>query len=91
MALHFGASPTFLPRQVMDFLGLDKEWLQSEQAEQVLLSGHYDYDAGNQSVHDAVHEALLLYINPHDIGRRLRGADEVDSRGEAYRGSLRRQ
>ncbi|KAF2629768.1 hypothetical protein BU25DRAFT_456825 [Macroventuria anomochaeta] len=45
MAPQFTASTVTLPKKVMDILGLTKEWLETEEAQQVFLGHQYNYDA----------------------------------------------
>lgn len=43
MALHFTGPTVDLPRRVMDALGLEEDWLQSEAAKEVLFGQVFDY------------------------------------------------
>lgn len=45
MSLHFTMADPTLPRRVMDVLGLRKEWLDSDEAREVLLGEKVNYDA----------------------------------------------
>lgn len=46
MALHLvRVPPATLPRRVMKFLGLGKDWLSSEEAKDVLFGQEIDFDA----------------------------------------------
>lgn len=52
MALHFSAASPMLPRRVMDLVGLDREWLETEKAKEVLFNEHFNYDAVDKNLID---------------------------------------
>lgn len=45
MACHFPAADITLPRQVMDILGLGRDWLETKEAKEVLLGEKVNYNA----------------------------------------------
>ena len=45
MSLHFHAADPTLPRRVMNALGLAKEWLDTNEAKEILFGEKVNYDA----------------------------------------------
>ena len=45
MSLHFHAADPTLPRRVMNALGLTKEWLDTDEAKEILFGEEVNYDA----------------------------------------------
>ena len=45
MALHLETASPTLPRMIMDALGLQRDWLMTDQADTVLFGQEVDYDA----------------------------------------------